>query len=155
MKTKTSQTNKFNATRTNGFASKLESDTFDVIKANVPTNCLIGTQVKVVIKPGTERFSSLTWKIDFKVYEDCDNYLYIESKGMACNEFKLKLQLFEFRYPKEFNRLLIVVRNNRSELLRCKQLTVITVAELPECLKAFNNKTFYAWLSKYRAQREN
>lgn len=145
--------NKFHAVQTNGFASRLESDVFDIINAELPSSFLIQKQSRVILKPATERYSALGWKIDFKVAEDKENYLFVEAKGKPTIDFKIKLQLFENRFPRSYNRLIVVTRKKCPELLHDKHLTVITINELFDCLKAFRSGRFYHWLNIYRQNK--
>jgi len=63
------------------------------------------------IKPATEVFKELNWAVDFKI-EHVQEVFYYEAKGLLTEEFRLKIQLLEWRQPEAYKRLFIVCPNN-------------------------------------------
>ena len=93
----------------------------------------ITTQHPLLLKPETGLFKKLEWKVDFKVHFKGEDYYY-EAKGFMTEEFRLKMQLLEWRNPYAYSRLIIVCHKSKrltiSRKLKLPLTRVITKADI-------------------------
>lgn len=92
---------KYKAQRTNGFASKLESAVYDLLKLQEKL-CLITDiqcQRTVVLQEGGKDVR-IAWKVDFSCSVN-GKTVYVEAKGIETNDYKLKLKLWKKNPPAE------------------------------------------------------
>lgn len=89
--------NKFNAKRTNGFASKLESAVFDILTLRQRAGEIkdLRCQHVVVLQDGPKEIK-INWKIDYSYTDTSTNRLcFAEAKGVWTQDFIIKLKLFK------------------------------------------------------------
>lgn len=91
------------------FDSILEARTYQILKArSLTTLC----QHKILCAHSTSRLPAVYWDCDFRPYsKDSQSYLNIEAKGLSLDTFTLKLHLLERNFPKEIDRLIIVIQD--------------------------------------------
>jgi hypothetical protein len=91
----------------------------------------------LLIKPGTERYAPLYWKIDFVV--DCTingngkQLMLIEAKGIRFPDFKRNVQYLEYFQASMYQRLLVVGEHQPERV--DKVLKTITMSELERQIK--------------------
>ena len=89
---------KFNAKRSNGFASKFESAVYDLLLLREQSGQIKDLQQQVSVKLP----SGIVWKCDFGFTEVVTNeFVLCEAKGVETSDYKLKLRLFLHAYPKQ------------------------------------------------------
>lgn len=128
---------KFNSRPIGNFPSQLEANVYLTLSGYfTPTE--ITRQVSIKLTP------SISWKVDFTITQD-DRLLYVEAKGLATDEFKLKLRLLnDFHF--EIAQKLILVAANASSAKQLKKLhyRAIPLIDLPDFLRSigfYNSKT--------------
>ena len=93
----------------------------------------IATHFKIPLKPKTEVFKELSWAVDFFVDYKGEGLLY-EAKGFMTEEFRVKMQLLEWRNPYAYSRLIIVCHKSKrltiSRKLKLPLTRVITKADI-------------------------
>lgn len=93
--------NKYGAKPSNGFPSKLESAVNDLlrIRENEKEITDIQRQQTVILQDGAPNVK-ISWKLDFSYERVSDGKrCYVEAKGFATEDFKLKLKLWRKNPP--------------------------------------------------------
>jgi hypothetical protein len=88
--------NKYNAKRSNGFASKLENAVYNLLKVRE-----LSGEIKDIKCQQTVVLAEIVrWKIDFS-YIDCktEKLVYAEAKGVSDKVFLMKLKLYKHKPP--------------------------------------------------------
>lgn len=95
---------KYNAKRTNGYASRRESAYADLLAMQKRTGLVSHWLEQVPVKlPGGIRYVC-----DFLVFYTDGSFRYVEVKGMQTASWRLKLRLIEESQPEVFAKLEIV-----------------------------------------------
>jgi predicted nuclease of restriction endonuclease-like RecB superfamily len=121
------------------FDSKLELLTYKKLTESYPFT-FIEREPRLIIKPKTVNFDDRCYFPDFKLLLN-NTELFIECKGVLTQEFKLKLSLVEYLYPKVFNNLIIVCYQKKPPLKRfCynHKIKLSTINELPQIIEVNN-----------------
>jgi hypothetical protein len=94
-----SKFNKYNATRADGFPSLLERSVYMMLLERERSGEIsdIKRQQAVVLQDGPKDVR-IVWKIDFSFVRN-GRVEYAEAKGLATNDFVLKLKLFKKNPP--------------------------------------------------------
>ncbi len=87
---------KYGAKACNGFPSKLESAVHDMLLLRVKAGEFISIrrQHVVVLQPG-DKDTRINWKIDFSCETPSHKTIFVEAKGLATADYKLKLKMFK------------------------------------------------------------
>jgi hypothetical protein len=93
------------------FPSKLEARVFLILRKVIGVKNFT-SQFAVEVKPKTEVYKPIYWKVDFKIHEP---FTLIEAKGESLPEFKRNLQYLQFFNPINFGQL-IVVKTEREKI---------------------------------------
>jgi hypothetical protein len=91
-------------------------------------------QLPILLKPGTERFRAIYWRIDFCVLTEYGQRLLIEAKGEGTaitREFKRDISLMEYQSPDAY-RDLIFVSNAK---LDYPDITCVNLKDLPKVIQ--------------------
>jgi hypothetical protein len=96
--------------------SQLEIDVAKIIDRLVPSECW-DTHQKLIVKPGTETYPALHWKVDFSIlptkkYPECP-VLHIEAKGYLTPDFMRNIQFLEYFYPDTYRQLILIGKYDR------------------------------------------
>jgi hypothetical protein len=123
--------NKFGAVKTlvNGilFDSKLESATYERLLTLFPSPQFnIKTQFPIEVKPRSQGFPSIFWKVDFCILENDKPILYVEAKGTLTRDFKLLMKFLEYRDPILYSKIILVVSRS-SNISSYKSLKIHTI----------------------------
>jgi hypothetical protein len=95
------------------FQSRYEFRVYREILQVVPRK-LLGMQRPLRIKPSTNRYPAIQWKIDFSILPHVNARglnmpeLLIEAKGLPTREFKRDIQYAEYLEPDAYSRLILV-----------------------------------------------
>jgi hypothetical protein len=115
------------------FPSILECNTYKVLES---TNIIREIQCQYPIK----LTPSITWVVDFKVLTR-SNVVFIESKGMVTQTFKLKYQLLVDFHPNVISNLVLVVGSDRAlKKVRKLHSQTVTLTELDNFLQIMEIK---------------
>ena len=120
------------------WASLWEYKVFSELKSNFP-DMEINRQVKVLLKPKTDRFPPIFWKCDF--HTSCKNgypNLFIEAKGVRTKEFIRDMKYLDFMAPMTFSTVRIVGDHKPERV--SGSLTTVTMAELIKEIKLLKVK---------------
>ena len=100
------------------FDSKYESQVYlELVRRFGSKN--VEPHFELALKPKTDKFPRLDWKVDFKVTYNRWNYFY-EAKGYPKEEFILKVKLLEWINPSAYASLFIVCSNNQRSTISRK-----------------------------------
>lgn len=88
--------------------SELEGKTYDHLKER---GIKFNYQHKITLQPSfkyqDKTIKAITWTIDFKIWIDKENYIFLDTKGYATQTALLKMKLFKYKFPHE---VLIILR---------------------------------------------
>lgn len=92
--------NKFKATRTNGFGSKLEAAGYEWLKQRESLGEIHSIKCQQSVTLIEKNGHSIRWKIDFSFCLSKDDTLeYCEIKGIETSDYRLKLKLYKMNPP--------------------------------------------------------
>lgn len=80
-----------NATRTNGFASKLEAAVYDQLVLRMKAGEISRIECQDVVDLGL----GIKWKIDFKCKKPNGEAFWVEAKGYETREYRMKLKMWK------------------------------------------------------------
>lgn len=88
--------------------SELEGKAYDYLKER---GIKFNYQYKIILQPSfkyqNKTVKAITWTIDFKIWIDKKNYIFLDTKGHATQTALLKMKLFKYKFPHE---VLIILR---------------------------------------------
>lgn len=88
--------NKFKAQRTNGFASKLESAVFDMLKLRQLQGQISNIKCQQSVRL---TLANISYKADFSYENLSGNTVWVEAKGFPTDTWKLKKRLWKHYGP--------------------------------------------------------
>lgn len=111
------------------FQSQFELETYQVIARFVPHDNLV-LQFPVIVKPHTDVFKRIEWRIDFLIADHRCPML-VETKGMETEEFKRNVEYFQYFNPDLYEQLMFI----SNKPLAFPHLHTFTIGELHHFLK--------------------
>lgn len=92
--------NKMGSVKTNGFASKMESAGYDLLKFRERAGEISDIKCQQAVTLAEGNGLKLRWKIDFSfIVKSTGNLEYMEIKGFETKDYRIKLKLYKMNPP--------------------------------------------------------
>jgi hypothetical protein len=91
------------------FPSIFEKEVYRHLRHSLGTIFEIKTQYRIIVKPKTNKFQSISYIADFAIFLGDQLLCIVEAKGLMLEPFVLKMNLLEYHNPDIFSKIVLVI----------------------------------------------